>query len=106
MGNIGTWLTIIGKRVKPDNPMPKPKFENNWKQEMYEKNVKEGIHHLQHGRDVKIFDDGRGYELALDIKRGFILEYQKQLAEQIEITNVGGSEIMVSIRSYDYDEHN
>jgi hypothetical protein len=77
----------IFKRKKP--LMPEPKFENNWMQDMYEQNVKDGIKALQAGRTVNIMDDGRGYELALGIKRGFILEYQKQLAEKIEIKNEG-----------------
>jgi hypothetical protein len=34
-----------------------------------------------------IYDDGRGFELACDIKKHFILEYQKQLSDRIKITN-------------------
>jgi hypothetical protein len=77
-------LTIF-KRKKPTRSMPEPNFQDNWKQEQYEKNVKQGVESLQQGRTISIMDDGRGYELALDIKRQFILEYQKQLAEQIKI---------------------
>lgn len=69
--------------------MPEPKFENNWKQEHYERNVKEGVASLQKGIGINIMDDGRGYELALEIKRQFILEYQKQLAEQIKVSGNG-----------------
>ena len=65
--------------------MPEPNFENNWKTEHYEKNVKQGVNSLKEGKTISIMDDGRGYELALDIKRQFILEYQKQLSEQIKI---------------------
>ena len=65
--------------------MPEPNFEDNWKTEYYERNVKQGVKSLQEGKTVSIMDDGRGYELALDIKRQFILEYQKQLSEQIKI---------------------
>ena len=69
--------------------MPEPKFDDNWMQDRYEQNVKQGIESLKSGRAIHIMDDGRGYELALDIKRGFILEYQKQLADKIEIKNEG-----------------
>jgi hypothetical protein len=65
--------------------MPEPRFEDNWKQENYERNVKTGVRALQEGRTISIMDDGRGYELSLEIKRQFILEYQKQLSEQIKI---------------------
>jgi hypothetical protein len=41
-------------------------------------------------------DDGRGYELALDIKYQFLREYQKQLAEQIKIE--GNSTITIQIK--------
>jgi hypothetical protein len=42
-------------------------------------------------------DDGRGYELALEIKKNFILEYQKQLSEQIKIEGHGNIIIKRSI---------
>ena len=65
--------------------MPEPNFEDNWKTEHYERNVKAGVESLQKGKTISIMDDGRGYELALEIKRQFILEYQRQLSEQIKI---------------------
>jgi hypothetical protein len=89
-------LTIF-KREKPTVVMPEPKFEDNWRQEQYEKNVKEGVLHLQNGKSIQIIDDGRGYELALEIKHRFMLEYQKQLAEKIKID--GGSVITVSFKN-------
>jgi hypothetical protein len=75
----------IFKREKPKNTMPEPNFEDNWKVEQYERNIKRGVESLKEGKTISIMDDGRGYELALDIKRQFILEYQKQLSEQIKI---------------------
>jgi hypothetical protein len=75
----------IFKREKLKSSMPEPMFEDNWKQDQYEKNVKRGVDSLKEGKTISIMDDGRGYELALDIKRQFILEYQKQLSEQIKI---------------------
>lgn len=90
------WITIF-KRKKANKTMPEPKFDNNWMAEHYEKNVKEGVLALQKGKPVKIMDDGRGFELACDIKRQFILEYQKQLSEKIKIT--GGYEITVYFSS-------
>ncbi len=86
------WVKIF-KREKPQ-VMPEPKFEDNWMAEKYEYNVGRGVLALQNGKSVSIIDDGRGYELACDIKRQFILEYQKQLSEKIKIS--GGSEITIS----------
>lgn len=77
--------------------MPEPMFEDNWKQERYEQNVMEGVLALQKGKSIKIMDDGRGYELALEIKHRFILEYQKQLSEKIKIDGIG--EITVSFQN-------
>jgi len=88
----------IFKRKKDNAHIPSPNFENNWMQEKYEKNVKEGVLALQKGRGVNIIDDGRGYELALAIKSQFILEYQKQLAESIKINN-GGTSITIRIEN-------
>lgn len=95
------WKTIF-KREKPKAIMPEPKFEDNWKQESYETNVKEGVLALQNGKSIKIIDDGRGYELALEIKHRFILEYQKQLSEKIKIDNeycVYYNEIIISFQN-------
>ena len=83
----------IFRREKPKNTMPEPNFEDNWKAEQYEKNVKQGVKSLQEGKTISIMDDGRGYELALEIKRQFILEYQRQLAEQIKIEGIGNINI-------------
>ena len=74
----------IFKTQKPIQT-PTPSFENNWKQEMFEKNVCTGLQALTAGKKVHIYEDGRGYELALEIKRRFLLEYQKQLSEKIKI---------------------
>ena len=87
-------MTTIFKREKPKVIMPEPNFEDNWRQERYEQNVKDGVLALQNNKCVKIMDDGRGYELALEIKHQFILEYQKQLSEKIKIN--GHGEITVS----------
>lgn len=78
-------ITRIFKRKKPIQKMPEPDFNDNWKQEQFEKNIKQGVSSLQIGKDVVIYDDGRGYELACEIKRQFILEYQKRLSEKIKI---------------------
>jgi len=86
---------IIKKREKIPI-MPNPKFDDNWMADKYQKNVKEGVTAMQMGKTIKILDDGRGYELACDIKRQFILEYQKQLSERIRIDHKG-SEITISI---------
>jgi hypothetical protein len=91
--DIMNWTTIF-KREKRNTIMPEPKFEDNWKSERYEENVKQGVRSLQQGKSIKIMDDGRGYELALEIKHRFMLEYQKQMAEKIKID--GSGEITIS----------
>ena len=89
----------ILKRTKPEQVrVPQPDFSDNWKQDVYERNVKAGVSALQSGQTIVIHnDDDRGYELALEIKRRFIAEYQKVLAEKIEIKN--GSAITVSLKT-------
>lgn len=83
-------LFKIFKREKPQVVVPQPSFEDNWKQEKYEENLKSGVGALQKGKQVVIYDDGRGFELACEIKKQFILEYTKQLAEKINIKNSAG----------------
>lgn len=85
------------KREKEKNILPSPQFDDNWKQDKFEKNVKEGVFALKNGKSVIIEDDGRGYELALQIKHKFILEYQKQLSEKIKI--IGNSIITISLNN-------
>jgi len=63
----------------------------------FRKNVQEGVASLQKGKEIIIYDDGRGFELALEIKRSFILEYEKQLAEKIKI-NSAGDTITISMK--------
>ena len=80
----------IFKRTKPsnqENNMPMPDFSDNWKAEQYDKNVLICLERLRKGQKIVIFDDGRGYELAAEVKRQFILEYSKQLSERISITS-------------------
>lgn len=84
----------IFKRRKPQVREFPEDISNNWKQREYEKNVIEGARALEKGKSIKIFDDGRGYELALEIKREVILEYQRYLAERIKIKYCG-SEILI-----------
>jgi hypothetical protein len=80
----------IFKRKAP-SILPEPTKIDNWKQKQYEENVQSGVSALQNGKDVVICDDSRSFEMACDIKRMFILEYQKQLAESISISNQNGS---------------
>jgi hypothetical protein len=76
-------ITRIFKRTKPQE-QEKP-FVSDWKQEHFEKNVKQGVESLFSGKTVLIYDDGRDYELALAIKQEYILQRQKHLAEKIKI---------------------
>lgn len=87
-------LFKIFQRKKTQPIMPEPIPGDNWKTEHYNNNLKEGVLALQRGETIKIYEDGRGFELACDIKRQFILEYQRQLSERIKIE--GGTIITVS----------
>lgn len=88
--------------------MPHPNThieDNNWYQHRYNSNLKQGIEALGGVGQVSIFDDGRGYELALDIKSKFILNYQRMLAERIKITSTnrdGNSTISVHMQNNDH----
>lgn len=66
---------------------------DDWEQKKFQRNIEKGIQSLKDGKSVNIMDNGRGYELALAIKNGYILEYQKWLAQQIKIS--GGSTITI-----------
>jgi len=83
------WFNIFKREKGKVEGIVENNFCDNWKQEHYEKNVLEGVEHLKKGNPIRIYDDGRGYELAIDIKRRFILEKQKQLSEKIRIENSG-----------------
>jgi hypothetical protein len=89
----------IFKREKHiESIVPIPDFSDNWRQSAYDKNLLEGVNALQKGQSIEIFDDGRGYELALEIKHTFMLEYQKQLSEKISIDNSSGT-IKITLKS-------
>ncbi len=92
-------ITTIFKREKSKRaPMPEPNFDDNWLQKRFEENVKGGVSSLKKGKKIRILDDGRGYELALQIKNQFILEYQRQLSEKIEIQHSRNGEIEISFK--------
>ena len=78
------WLTLF-KRTKAEPLQAENPLKSDWAQKQYEQNVIAGVRSLQEGREIRIYDDGRGYELALEIKHRFILERQKQLSEKIKI---------------------
>jgi len=84
----------IFKREQPQ--MPLPDFKDNWLEDSFLKNIRNGVSSLEQGKEIVIYDDGRGYELACEIKRQFVLEYQKQLAEKIIISN--GSTINICFK--------
>ena len=76
----------IFKREKPESMLP---YEDNWKIQQFENNVKSGVVALNEGKSIKIYDDGRGYELAIRIKQDYILQRTRALAEKIHINSDG-----------------
>lgn len=77
------FITKIFKRSKPQK-QEKP-FESNWKQEQFEKNVKQGVKSLFSGKDVIIHQDSRDFELGLEIKNQYIRERMRELAEKVKV---------------------
>jgi hypothetical protein len=67
--------------------------EDSWEQKRFENNVSQGIQSLAEGRTISIANspDSRSYELALEIKRQYILRKQAELAKRIEINSFGSS---------------
>lgn len=79
----------IFKREKPNKPELMLPYEDNWKIQQFENNVKSGVVALNEGKSIKIYDDGRGYELAIRIKQDYILQRTRALAEKIHIHSDG-----------------
>ena len=77
------FLTTIFKRSEPQKQ--EKSFESNWKQEQFEKNVKQGVEALLRGKDVIIYPDSRDFELALEIKNQYIRLRMRELAEKIKV---------------------
>ena len=77
------FITTIFKRSEPQK-QEKP-FESNWKQEQFEKNVKQGVESLFNGKDIIIHQDSRDFELGLEIKNQYIRLRMRELAERIKV---------------------
>lgn len=92
------------KKSKILNSLEEPEelIYADWSFEKYDQKVKFGVKSIIKHGELFIYEDGRGYELALDIKKKFILEHTKRLAEKIKITNLiedGHNKIHISTRS-------
>jgi hypothetical protein len=85
------------KNNKQPPIVPDPEPRDSWDEIHYKNKVAEGVRGLQQGGNIVMFNDDRAYEMALEIKHRFILEYQRQLSERIKITN-SGEKIFISIR--------
>lgn len=89
---------FLKKKNKINNPLPPPTLQD-WRNENFEKNILEGVKCLQEGKSINIYEDGRGFELALAIKQRFILEYSKQLSESININHGSSGTINVTLKN-------
>lgn len=84
-------LKIFGlQRISDVNksmlPHPNTKFDlDDWDQHRHDHNLDLGVTKLGAIGELSIYDDGRGQELALDIKRKFVSNYTKKLTESIKI---------------------
>lgn len=85
-------VEILRRIRTPKQTMPEPDPIASWMQEQYETSLKSCVESLHKGKKVIIIDDGRGFELACDAKRKFILDYSKQLAEKIIISEGGSTD--------------
>ena len=88
------WFSFIKKEKKLT---PNKLFEDSLPNVVTNSNISKGVSSLLNGNTVKILDDGTGYELALEIKRGVVLEYQLRMAKKIQI-NGDGDEITISFK--------
>lgn len=74
------------KDSKPTKPSDSPiSSDCDWRVDHYEKNIDIAVNSMRNNGRVLIFDDGRGYELALDVKRKLISDYLKGISENIHI---------------------
>lgn len=81
------------RRKKQSPSIPLELVEDTWENKNFERNIAQGIQSLAEGRTISIanFPDSRSYELALEIKRQYILRKQAELAKRIEINSFGSS---------------
>ena len=85
-----SFLKYFNKNVKPKAINISPFVTNVDSSNDYELKIQAGVKGLESGNEIRISDDGRGYELALDIKRQFILNYQLRMAKKIQINGNNG----------------
>ena len=86
----------IFKRKASMDPNPdwwQLKKDLNCNEKRFQDNVISGVNALENGKDVMLYEDGRGYELALQIKQQFILNRQRELAEKIEVKPLNDGKI-------------
>jgi len=67
--------------------------EDSWEEKVFKEKVRQGIESLAEGKSVHIFDsaDGRSYELALEIKREYLMMKQRELSKKIKVDKFGST---------------
>ena len=67
--------------------------EDSWEEKLFKEKVRQGMTSLAEGKSVHIFDsaDGRSYELALEIKREYLMMKQRELAKKIKVDKFGST---------------
>jgi hypothetical protein len=67
--------------------------EDSWEEKVFKEKVRQGMESLAEGKTIQIFEypGSRSYELALEIKREYLMMKQRELAKKIKVDKFGSS---------------
>jgi hypothetical protein len=67
--------------------------EDSWEEKLFKEKVRQGMTYLAEGKTIQIFEypGSRSYELAIEIKREYLLMKQRELAKKINVDKFGST---------------
>lgn len=67
--------------------------EDSWEEKLFKEKIRQGVESLAEGKTIQILEypGGRSYELALEIKREYLLMKQRELAKKINVDKFGST---------------
>jgi hypothetical protein len=67
--------------------------EDSWEEKHFKSQIKRGVEALASGKPVQLYEsvNDRSYELALEIKKEYLLMKQRELAKKIKIDKFGST---------------
>jgi hypothetical protein len=67
--------------------------EDSWEDKLFKEKVRQGVESLAEGKTIQIFEypGSRSYELALEIKREYLLMKQRELVKKINVDKFGST---------------